>query len=547
MEVTSLVPLVGECYTLKLKHSMQDLMAEISKESPDFSPFVDAFYELMQAKVDAPFEVIWVYAAINLRGHNSEKGDALDRVLAAKDLFQLLSGCSASVCGSKSIALMAPVVFAVYGVIVELFGRELRLKREKKVMREVKSLVDVVLGYIGICCDKKTCEEEPDSVSVPFTDLARVWVDMNDDGFESLLPLVSRDVCDWLCSREFHVGYLAGAVIMEAFFLKLCLSFHFPTSRDELGKSLKSWAVGSISCFQNIYFLGQDPYEDSIRDSFASELNTGICSHFRCTKVRYHNFMAKGYPLHNPALHRLTLKPEDEILSREVLFDAILLVEYPFLYLNGMYIKGLTLTRLIVTHEAVEYFRGLGDQNRAVSYIKAFSASRMPLQIIKWATSHNRLEEKTDIENGSPPKVLINWLLSLENRGIRIFEDDVLKSHATSGLDISQAELPSDNLEGKIADDDLFYVDNIGEEGNTVDDDKQNKLISDAFVAAAQTMKLSDNGAPKRKGKHSGKKIKFVKYDLHQNSEAVKARTSAADDSSSGESEIDDPVSDADA
>lgn len=142
---------------------------------------------------------------------------------------------------------------------------------------------------------------------------------------------------------------------------------------------------------------------------------------------------------------------------------------------------------------------------------------------------------------------LIDWLLSLENRGIRVFEDDVLKSHATSGLDISQTEHPAGNLEGKVADDDLFYVDNIGEEGNTGDNDKQNKLVSDAFVAAAQTMKLSDDGARKRKGKHSEKKIKFVKYDLHQNSEPVKARTSAADDSSSGESEVEDPVSDTDA
>lgn len=142
---------------------------------------------------------------------------------------------------------------------------------------------------------------------------------------------------------------------------------------------------------------------------------------------------------------------------------------------------------------------------------------------------------------------LLDWLLSLENRGSRVFEDDILKSHATSGLDISQTEHPAGNLEGKIADDDLFYVDNIGEEGKTGDDDKENKLISDAFVAAAQTMKLSGNGARKRKGKHSEKKIKFVKYDLHQNSEPVKARTSAADDSSNGESEVEDPVSDTDA
>jgi len=142
---------------------------------------------------------------------------------------------------------------------------------------------------------------------------------------------------------------------------------------------------------------------------------------------------------------------------------------------------------------------------------------------------------------------LLDWLLSLENRGIRVFEDDILKKHATKGLDISKPDHPASNLESKIADDDLFYVDNAGEEGNTSGDEKQNKLISDAFVAAAQTMKLPHNEARKRKGKHSEKKIKFVKYDVHQNSEPVTARTSTADDSSSGESEVEDPKSDSDA
>lgn len=139
-----------------------------------------------------------------------------------------------------------------------------------------------------------------------------------------------------------------------------------------------------------------------------------------------------------------------------------------------------------------------------------------------------------------------DWLLSLENRGIRVFEDDILKRHAKLGVDISQVEQPTGTLEGKKAGDDLFYVDNMGEEGNVGEEDKQNKLIGDAFVAAARTMKSMDNGTRKRKGKSSGKKIKFVKYDLHQDSVPAKAGTSAPDDSSSGESEVEHPVSDRD-
>jgi hypothetical protein len=136
-------------------------------------------------------------------------------------------------------------------------------------------------------------------------------------------------------------------------------------------------------------------------------------------------------------------------------------------------------------------------------------------------------------------------LLRLENRGIRVFEDDTLKSHAKLCLDISQMEQPT--LDGKVTDDGLFYVDNAGEEENASEENRENKLISDAFVAAAQTMKSSDNESRKRKAKSSGKKIKFAKYELNQNTAPVKAGTSAPNDSSSDESEVQDPNSDSDA
>lgn len=57
-----------------------------------------------------------------------------------------------------------------------------------------------------------------------------------------------------------------------------------------------------------------------------------------------------------------------------------------------------------------------------------------------------------------------------------------------------------------------------------------------------QTMKSSDNESRKRKGKSNGKKVKFIKYELHQNSVPVKDETSA-----SSESEVEDPSSDSEA
>lgn len=54
---------------------------------------------------------------------------------------------------------------------------------------------------------------------------------------------------------------------------------------------------------------------------------------------------------------------EDEVLLRKVLYDAIVLVEYSFLnpekaiHISAEHMKIIALRRLILAHEAVEYFR----------------------------------------------------------------------------------------------------------------------------------------------------------------------------------------------
>jgi len=202
MEITNLVPYVGENYTLKLKNTMQEILSELPKESPEFSHSIDALHELMLTKLDPSFDVMWVYSAIKFGCRKSLKGDNLQQISAAKALFQLISACSASVSGSKSIALLAPVVFMIHSVVKEQF----ELKREKKVMKEVKSLVDMILGFMSICCSKISEERDLDLV-LSLNDLARLWVvDDNDDdaneGFETLLPLVSSDVCGWISGWE---------------------------------------------------------------------------------------------------------------------------------------------------------------------------------------------------------------------------------------------------------------------------------------------------------------------------------------------------------
>lgn len=251
----NLSPLIGENYHLKLTQSIQNLLVEIHKENPKFSHFIQVFYDLMQAQVDPPLESIWVYAALTFRSRNHPKEDPLNRISAAKDLFQLVSACSASVSSLKSIALLAPVVYEVYNVVVDLFKRDLSLKAEKKGMKAVQNLVGVVLGYANVCSCKDLGENDGStgsSLITPFADLIRVWMNSN-EGSEFFLH---SDVFRGLSEREGDVGYLAGVVIAEVFLLKLCLNFKLGTSTKELEMELRTWAIASITGFQNFYLFG---------------------------------------------------------------------------------------------------------------------------------------------------------------------------------------------------------------------------------------------------------------------------------------------------
>lgn len=265
-------PLIAENYELKLTQSIRRLLAEIRKQDREPEPQASCFiqeaeeelYELMQARVDPPLDSIWVYTALRFRSRQHPKGDPLDldSLAAAKRLFHLVSACSASCGSSKSIALLAPVVYEVYKVVVQLSGKDLALKREKKVVKEVKSLVEAILGHIAVCCGTGTedlsVEAEAHLKTItPFVDLVGVWVDSN-AALDSFLPLATAEVRERLSEGECEVGYLAGVVIAEAFLLKLCLNFRFgvSVSRKDLETELRSWAVGSITGFCNFYFFG---------------------------------------------------------------------------------------------------------------------------------------------------------------------------------------------------------------------------------------------------------------------------------------------------
>ncbi|XP_062090985.1 uncharacterized protein LOC133797180 [Humulus lupulus] len=524
----NLSPLNEESCNLKISQLIQMLLAELGKESTQSCKLVQEFYELMQTRVDPPLESIWVYAAVAFRSHFNPKGDLFDRIAAAKGLFQLISACSSSCSSSKSVILLAPVVYEVYKVAVELFEKDLACKREKKMLKEVKSLVEAILGYINVCCSGAVVEKgdlDGSNLVRPFSDLVRIWMNSN-VGLEFFLPLATGEVLQKLREGG-EFGYLAGIVIAEAFLLKLWLNVKIGKSREDLEKELRTWAVGSITGFHNFYFFD--------------------------TLVRM--LLEKTLPL------AFLPNSKDEVLLRQVLYDAVILADYSFLnpekliHLPADRVKSLALARLIVTCEAVEFFREQGNRKRSVSYINAFCNSSLSSQINKWIKNQIQVVENDSKLHGSSPKALFKCLMKLEDQGVIVFGDSVLKDRAELLRDTFKTELqqPASKMEGKKRDDDdddlLFYEDKEGEELDENDDDENsNEAVTAAFVAAARSMKSNDNEDRKRKNNKSSekkKKIKFLKYEPLQSSESPIRRSPAVNyDSASSGSEVENPLSD---
>ncbi|KAJ4958086.1 hypothetical protein NE237_025197 [Protea cynaroides] len=525
--------LVGENYEIMLKESIERFLEQCRKGISDFSDFSSIFFRLLHARVDPPLEIIWFYSAVSFRGGNFVGHDPQSRVLMAKDLFQLLAGCSASCNGLKSIAVLAPVLFELYQSVVDLPEKKLSSKAEKKLTREIEGLIEGIVSYISICCSKGSDEEDASVTLLPcFTNLIRVWMtdrleqdqDVRED-MRMLFPLVSEDILRGLAGGECQVGYLAGVVIVEAFLLRLCLRFRAGLSREELGKDLRTGAVGSVTGFRNFYF-----FENLARMLLEPTLPV-----------------------------TLLLNSEDGAFLRGVLYDVVILVEYSFLNPeNGIHpsadrMRTLAITRLIVAHEAIRVVKVNGDHKTAISYINAFARSHLPSQLIRWVTDQIGMEGKKNRPNASTPQALVKWMLNLEDRGIKVFDHDIAKFHHKLVFDMRvDNEFSVSKSDSQLGDGDLpFYIDNKGEEENEVEGDQEMiESMDAAFLAAAHTMNFTanDRRRKQREGRVEGEKqVKFIKYQRHDDSAKGKFPSSTdVDGQSSSASEVENPFSDED-
>ncbi|GAB4852747.1 hypothetical protein Ancab_016956 [Ancistrocladus abbreviatus] len=509
---------IGQNYEAALNQSIQDLLDSVhTLEDADFANFIEKFYELMQVKVDPPLETLWIYSALKFRTFNSSKNGTLDQISIHKELFQLVSACSTSCHPLKCIVLLAPLLFKLYEIVAGLWDKVLSSKKERKMMTEIRSLVDVVFGFIGVCCCPDSSREDECCRWVrPARDLICLWVDENVEVSESVrlfFPLVSDGIQSRVSREECDVSELAGVVMAEFFLLRLCLSFRSGITKSELGKELKNWAAASISGIQSSYFF----------------------------EVLLEMLLEPTLPV------TTLLGPQDEAILQKALYDAVILVEYSFLnpehatQFSTEHGRTLAVTRLIIVHEAVELFRRKGDQSKAIAYTNAFSSSHLPAEIIKLVASMIGVGAKESAPIGSSPRAFIRWLLNLEDQGVRIFHDVISRFRHILSLDVSQAEdgRPEGKMDGKKAEaDTFFYIDNKGEEEGNKDENTL-ETVNAAFLAAAQTMNETETGKA-RKRKDSGdsgrEEIKFLKYSLPDDSDPLNGKFShiEGDDLSSG-------------
>ncbi|KAI3742102.1 hypothetical protein L1987_59782 [Smallanthus sonchifolius] len=515
----------GDEYELAINQSIQSLLDSLQNPNPDLSGFASKFLELMQVKSNPHPETIWILSSFTFQIDSSRKDDILDQVLVVKDLFQSITTCSASSSASVCIALIAPVIYKLYSVVIDLKRKEGDLKRGKKARREIRSFVDVILGYFNVCCEGSNNDEEAGLIR-PLNDLISIWVhsEGTEKGSKQFFPLLSDEIVHWVTEESrVNLGLLAGAVIVEAFLLKLCLKFNDGSSKQELQNELRTWAVCSITGFHNFYIF-------DMLVKLLLEPNLPVMS---------------------------LLSSEDESFLRKVLYDVIL-PDFSFLRLDKVghipnsHIKNNVVARLMVTHEAIELLRKNKDYTEAISYTNAFSGSHLPTLITKLVTSEIGTNGNATQPKGSSPMAFIKWMLDLEDQGLNLTDGFISKHrarlvHYRSSLDLDPQSSKL-NAAGKNDDDLGFFIDNKGNDEEEKIDDSMN----DVFVAAARSMQSGTNeSGKKRKETHFGKKkggVKFQRYNLvdHSGSKSGKKTGLLEKDDSSSDSEVEDPDSDED-
>ncbi|OAY76472.1 hypothetical protein ACMD2_15177 [Ananas comosus] len=117
-----------------------------------------------------------------------------------------------------------------------------------------------------------------------------------------------------------------------------------------------------------------------------------------------------------------SLSTEEEILVRDILYDALILVDYSFVN-PGVEVEqadestiSILITRLIVAYEATEIARRRGSGKSLVIY-KCLLNFEHSIYLTKWVGSQVG-SEKPNRPNSTAPQALLKWLVDLKTRDL---------------------------------------------------------------------------------------------------------------------------------
>ncbi|CAA7039793.1 unnamed protein product [Microthlaspi erraticum] len=452
-----------------LSDSIKQLLAQYRRGRTHFSDFDSIFTRVLHDLPEPPLELVWFYSAI--RFHSSKLDFQGDSVGLTSSFFQLLLSFpvsfSDSFSGAKRVALLSPLVYQL--------SRLVNTRR-----KDALSLVDDIVSYVSMYCVEDPGDEE-DLLMVSgfsFSDLARVWIvdeveeDCRvEDCLEIFMPFVSERLRQEMDSESCSVGYLAGIVASQVFLLSLWLRFDSELSRSELRKNLRESVLQMISEFHSCYFF------DVILKMLLLE----------------------------PCLHLTSLLgQEDEATLTEIVTEAVI-ESVEKLFLNsgngtlerGLHLKNIAINWLFLFDNAMTSLRRNKDQEEISRYMNMFSDSRIPCHLINWVISQGEVISDADTLLDSTPASIIEWLVSLEEQGLRVFDCDHSKNYAKTVIHRSRPDL---SLEATLVE----QQEEFDQDADMADD----QVVSSISILSSGTRKRKEERLDKE-GETKGKLFKY--------------------------------------
>ncbi|CAH8281579.1 unnamed protein product [Eruca vesicaria subsp. sativa] len=386
-----------------LNDSTKQFLLQHQTGRTDFSDFESIFTRLLKDHPDPPLELLWFYSAVVF--HSSKIEFNNDSVKLTRSLFQMLVPLSQTFSGAKKVAMLSPLVYNLNRLVETRRG-------------DVLELLDAIVSYVSAYCVEDEQGDVEDGLLMvtgfSFADLSQVWVvdevgEIRGDCLEMFMPFVSERLRREVGSESCSVGYLAGIVASQLLLLNLGLRF----DDSVLRKDLREYVLEMIKGFHSCYFF------DGILKMLLVE----------------------------PHLHLTPLLgPEDEATLTGTITEAVIeSAEELFLSpgsgnsQRSLQLKNIAINWLLLFGKAS--LRKTEDQEETSRYMNMFSKSCIPFHLINWVISQGEVIRDVDTLLNSTPLSFIEWLVSLEELEVKVFDCEDSKNYAKTVIHWSRSDL----------------------------------------------------------------------------------------------------------